>query len=30
VRANVADLALATHDRELAIAAEALGFRVLT
>ena len=30
VRATAADLALATHDRELAIAAEALGFRVLT
>ena len=30
VRATAADLSLATHDRELAIAAEALGFRVLT
>ena len=30
VRTATADLYLATHDRELAIAAEALGFRVLT
>jgi uncharacterized protein len=30
VRTATADLYLATHDRELAVAAEALGFRVLT
>lgn len=30
VRASAADLPMATHDRELAIAAEALGFRVMT
>jgi uncharacterized protein len=30
VRATMADLSLATHDQELAIAAEALGFSVLT
>jgi len=30
VRATTGDLLMATHDRELAIAAEALGFKVVT